>query len=1021
MTSDLSLEQVNFECSDNYTPVNSEDTTSDYSYVTSNSISPTEDNNVHVNQDDEPFSELKLFRAKFPKQLLLGALNINSVRNKFTCVTHILEFLDCFSILESKIDESFTDSQFHVKGFNLFRQDSTASSGGIMTWIRNDIANCRRLDIEINNMHIQSICIEINIKNEKWFIVPVYRLPNADLKLFVNDMSQMYDKMYLESNMITVIGDINVNMLLSDSKSRLINELMSVYNLANLVKSATCYKGECPSLIDVAFVSNQKRFNACLNFNCGLSDFHNLIAVCTKVQVPKVKPKTVYYRSYKKFCEDGYKTDISRIPFQLVELFDDVDDKLWVYNTLVTDVVNHHAPLKKKFVKKNSAHMNSKLKKVMYQKRMAQNNYWKNRGDKTKWELFRRKRNEFVKINRESRAKYFKDRCKDGVGCKTFWQTIKPYLSEKSSLHNDIMLREGNDVLTESSDIAKVFNEYFSTVTDDIGINESLENCSVSDIIEMYKDHTSVQSIKEIGLSNNFSMTHVSVNEMYKLLCSIDCKKSIGYDQLPPKVIKIAANELAPSLSSLVNKVIDSNCFPNGLKPAEISPVFKKDNRLDKTKYRPVSILTCISKIFEKIIDRQFSAHFYENVAGDLSAYRRCHSTQSVLIKVIEDVKSALDEGKYVGSLLMDLTKAFDVIPHGLIIAKLNAYGYGNDTTQLFYSYLTERKQRVKINNVRSNWKAITKGVPQGSILGPTLFNVFINDIFYTMKEFSLYNYADDNTVSCFANSASKLKNDLELCGNILTDWFIVNGMKANPEKYQAIVFGNKPDKPTSLCIKGNTVNCQNIVKLLGINIDDVMSFNEHLRVICKKAGQQVNAMMRLCNVLDTEVKKSIYQAFIHSNFSYCPVVWITSNIKNISKLERIQYRALKFVYNEFDVSYEDLLKKSKTLSISVHMMHCIAVEVFKCLNDIAPVYLREMFSKHSRSHNTRSVNSLTQSRFNTYKYGFYSFKYLGAKLWNAMPNNIRCAVTLKDFKDKIKNWDDCSCLCKVDECLIFE
>ena len=976
-----------------------------------------EDTNDIDKAPDDTNNELKLLRANHPKQIIVGALNINSVRNKFSCIVTFLTLLDCFSIIESKLDESFPDSQFYIKGFNLYRQDSSATSGGIMTFVNSDIANCRRYDIEMNNDHIQSICIECHVRKEKWFIISLYRLPSSNLSGFIDDVSTMLDRVVSESNMIVINGDINVNLLANDSSSNHVNDLLSMYSLTNVIKTATCFKGIIPTLLDVTFVSNPNRISACVNYNCGLSDYHNLVAVSTKMQLPRIKPKVLFYRSMKHFDENSYKKDIENVPFHVINTFDDLDDKLWAFNKLVTNVIEEHAPLKKKYIKRNnSAHMNSKLKKLMYQKRMAQNDHRKNRGDKTKWEKYRKLRNEFVKVNRESRAQYFKDKCGNGPGSRSFWKTVKPYIANDKAQDSDIMLREGDEIVSDSNSIAHIFNDFFSTTTKNIGVNENLCDLEIQEILDLYKDHESVNTIVSKNvLTNNFNFYHVNVNEVSKLLGNIDKNKSTGYDNIPPKLLKVASNELAPAICSLINFSLDKRHFPNDLKYAEISPIFKNGNKLDKSKYRPVSILSCISKIFEKTIDTQFSDHFYSNIAGNLSAYRKGHSTQSVLIKYVEDLKKALDDGKYVGSLLMDLSKAFDVIPHGLLMAKLNAYGYNDSVISLMFSYITERKQRVKIYDARSSWNVINKGVPQGSILGPTLFNVFINDVFYTMKDKLLYNYADDNTVTCISPSANQLKVDIELCGNVMTDWFKCNYMKANPDKYQAIIFGNKADNPSTLTIRGIDVSCQENVKLLGIYIDSTLSFQKQLRVVCKKASNQINAVMRLCNVLETNVKQDIYRSFIKSNFNYCPIIWIVSNIKNLKKLEKIQYRALKFVFNDFQNSYEDLLVKSKNLSVSVYIMHCIVTEVFKCLNELAPVYLQDMFVRHQTRYVTRNEDKLLQRRFKTEKYGYYSFSYLGAKLWNRMPPHIKNAVNLYDFKNQLKSWDDCSCLYKVD------
>ena len=251
----------------------------------------------------------------------------------------------------------------------------------------------------------------------------------------------------------------------------------------------------------------------------------------------------------------------------------------------------------------------------------------------------------------------------------------------------------------------------------------------------------------------------------------------------------------------------------------------------------------------------------------------------------------------------MDLSKAFDAIPHGLLLAKLKAYGYNDDVLMLIRSYISNRKQRVKVNEARSEWSVINLGVPQGSILGPTLFNVFLNDLFLCMEETTIYNYADDNTISGTSHSLDGLVSMIETKGTDVTEWFTCNGMKANPDKYQAIIFGSLTQAPSSLTIMGIHVPCQDSVNLLGITIDSDLNFNSQANLMCKKASKQVNAMMRLHRVLDVEAKKAIYHSFIYSNFTYCPVLWLMCSKTSFLKIEAIHRRALKFLYNDFHSS----------------------------------------------------------------------------------------------------------------------
>ena len=222
---------------------------------------------------------------------------------------------------------------------------------------------------------------------------------------------------------------------------------------------------------------------------------------------------------------------------------------------------------------------------------------------------------------------------------------------------------------------------------------------------------------------------------------------------------------------------------------------------------------------------------YFASIFNDLlNAFRKGHSCQTLLVKCIEDWKSALDENKYVGVLFTDLSKAFDCLPHGLLLAKIRAYGLNTPACNLIASYLSNRKQRVKIGNARSKWITLSKGVPQGSILGPLLFNVFINDMHMFIKKCTLYNYADDNFLSCTSPMIDHVISNLQLDGNRAIKWFTDNGMQANPDKFQFMIISSDDNSTRSLTLNENTVIVsEKHVKELGVEIDCRLNFSLHI------------------------------------------------------------------------------------------------------------------------------------------------------------------------------------------------
>ena len=390
---------------------------------------------------------------------------------------------------------------------------------------------------------------------------------------------------------------------------------------------------------------------------------------------------------------------------------------------------------------------------------------------------------------------------------------------------------------------------------------------------------------------NSFDFQQIKSPEVKKLLKEIDIKKAVGVDTIPPKLIKIGADIIAESLTQAITCCLRQGIFPENAKVASVVPLDKgKPDKYDVLNYRPVSILNAFSKIYEKIyvIKNQLASYLDKYFSPFISAYRKSYSTEQVLIRLLEEWREKLDKNFIVGAVLMDLSKAFDCIPHDLIIAKLAAYGFKRETLRLIYSYLKGRKQCVKINNTYSDYNEIISGVPQGSILGPVFFNLSINDLFFFNEKASMHNFADDNTLSAWGETVSKLIDTLESESNIAIDWFTKNEMIINPDKFQAIILDKKKSNLTNipLTVDNQTIKSVPSVELLGIHLDDKLNFNLHISNICRSAANQLNALIRLKNYLSFNAKRVLINSYIISNFNYCPLVWMFSTAKSLNKIE---------------------------------------------------------------------------------------------------------------------------------------
>ena len=319
---------------------------------------------------------------------------------------------------------------------------------------------------------------------------------------------------------------------------------------------------------------------------------------------------------------------------------------------------------------------------------------------------------------------------------------------------------------------------------------------------------------------------------------------------------------------NIINNDLSNNSFSNEAKVGTVRPKLKIIDLL-------VSILSCFSKIYEKFLLEKFKPVINTFLSKFIAAYRENYSSSHVLIRLIENWKQALDENFVAGTVLMDLAKAFDCIPHDLLIAKLYAYGLSEKRAVFLYSYLKRRKQNVKIDDILSTFQSLISGVPQGSILDPILFNIFLNDLLTTLENSEIYNFADDNTISSISKEKEALLTTLEKESEKVVDWFRRNNMIVNPEKFQSMILERSGNSDVhTIEIDGNKVETTNSVDLLGIHIDNKLTFDDHIFTFCNKASMQLNAIGRLKRYLGEKELEVIVNSFIYSNFNDCPLVW---------------------------------------------------------------------------------------------------------------------------------------------------
>ena len=310
-------------------------------------------------------------------------------------------------------------------------------------------------------------------------------------------------------------------------------------------------------------------------------------------------------------------------------------------------------------------------------------------------------------------------------------------MPSKGKKQSKILLIDNERVITDSLSVAETFNNYFCEVARSDG------DCK--EMVE-FVDHPSVKVIAEKTRDNCFNLVPVDVSYIRKILDSLHPRKAVGCDKISQRLLRLSSPVIAEPITRLINYFITNRQWPIVWKSSDVVPVFKKESATDKTCYRPVSVMTALSKLYEKVLFDQIYEAFYWRLSPNLSGFLKGHSCCTALLKLTEDWRAYLDRREAFAAVTIDLSKAFDSVCHPLLPAKLKAYGFTYDVLEIMTAYLIGRRQRVKLEGVNPTWRTIKTGVPQGSLLGPLLFNMYVNDLNYFITNTSLRLHADDTT-----------------------------------------------------------------------------------------------------------------------------------------------------------------------------------------------------------------------------------------------------------------------------------
>ena len=532
---------------------------------------------------------------------------------------------------------------------------------------------------------------------------------------------------------------------------------------------------------------------------------------------------------------------------------------------------------------------------------------------------------------------------------KKTWQTLSKALHRNVPKSTPESLLINDQLCTNINVMANTFNKYFATIC-----SEHEHDLSNQHNYKSYLSKT-ITSTFEFETINN----ELTLQCLTKLKSSHCC----GHDSISNNIIKIIALEISDCLTLIINQSLKTGIFPEKLKTAKVVPIHKKKDKLLVANYRPISILPVISKVFENIMHTQLMTYFNTNnlFAPQQYGFRPNCSTELAALELMDRNINAMNINLTPLNIYLDLSKAFDSLDHHTLLSKLKYYGLHDRALDLLNSYLSGRKQYVQLDNISSDLHRVTCGIPQGSVMGPLLFNIFINDICNATNKFDLVMYADDTTlVSTLENfgnitDRAQLETQINLEINKITNWLISNKLQLNIDKSKYMIFFKSPKKTPSLNIVINNRKIEQIEEFnfLGITIDQNINWKSHTNKISIKISRVIGLLRKLQHVFPQYILKTIYDSLIHPHFLYGLIVWGFQH-KRISKLQKRAVRLLAFqpYISHTTPIFKNLsiLRLSDLYSLQLFKFH------YKNTNNKLPAYFNSFIPDIStHEHNLRS------------------------------------------------------------------
>ena len=951
---------------------------------------PADQNTRLSSEIEEQFRTLSICKG-----VKIAHLNCSSLTKNIDEIRMIVKqtHLDILTLSETHLCDFIENSEISCEGYFIERRDRNRSGGGVVIYIKEDIDYTVRNDLFVQDLEM--IIIEVKRpRTRSMFIVNWYRPPNANVANF-QLFETVLERLDLTSRECIILGDMNCDVMKIDKPhhTKRLCEIMKRFNYKQLISSPTRVTKDTGTLIDLIWTNEPEKISRADVIETAFSDHYFVYCAVGKGNGYKENEHRYKVgRKMNKVNTEKLREDVAAISWEEVESIDDAVEAYDIFEKEMLRVIDKHAPVKKSRIKKKESPWITNDILILIRQRNVQKKKAKQSGLFEDWKHYKHLRNKVTACIRREKKNYVTNTINRSNGQSAdIWQSLKCLMPKKVNSVKIPCIKKDKYNVTDKTEIADSFNNHFI----DIG-RKIQERVAISDDGCENKNILS-EKLSFPKCTSTFRFEPVNEQQVLDVINNLKEKKACGPDNIPAAYWKIVADIIVKSFTHIIHLSFCQGVAPADWKRSRVIPIFKSGDKSDMNNYRPISILSVSSKIVEKLAFDQL--YTYVDQKGILSrfqcGFRPKHSTATALFNVTEDWFESLDKGHFIGVVTLDLQKAFDTVDHLILLNKLRFIGADELSIKWFNSYLSNRMQHTCVNGFESSQQKMQCGIPQGSILGPLLFVIYINDLSSCLSKCKTSLYADDTCLYYASENPKSVTETLNADLLIIDAWLKRNKLALNVKKCEFLMIGTtrrlKSAEVPDVLIQNVPISRVTHCKYLGVLIDEHLDWVKHIEYLGKKIAKDIYLLKRIRPYVTKQTALTFYTSIIQSRFDYCSIIWGNAGKGCLDKLQKLQNRSLRIVLqvdwyfpskNLFDILKIDNLSDRRNKQ-TLHMMYKIAYDMIP--GEFLKYFVPKEFYYGLR--NAHKCFELSKPRTNFKK---RSFSYRGIKDWNQLPRNLK-------------------------------